>query len=340
MVGHTRDWAGKVVVITGASAGIGRATARRFARSGASLVLLARDAVSLEVTKAEMEAAGAPAMAIPIDVANAGALIAAAHEIESRLGPIAVWINNAMLTVFSPVHNMPPDEFRRVTEVTYLGFVHGTMAALRTMRPRNRGTIIQVGSALAYRGIPLQAAYCGAKHAIRGFTNALRAELIHDRIAIDLVIVEMPAVNTPQFDWARTHMGQNPRPVPPVIEPEVAADAIFKAAQAPRREIWLGLSTAKVILANMILPGFLDGYLARQAYDAQSTGEQAPKDRKDNLFAPVPELHRTRGSFSKEARLSAVAVSGKTARLGTAILAFALAVAAGFVLCRVLGIPT
>jgi short-subunit dehydrogenase len=326
-----RYWAGKVVVITGASAGVGRATAQRFARSGASLALLARDAGSLDKTKAEMEMAGASAMALPVDVANADALFAAAQQIEASLGPIDVWINDAMLTVFSPLRDMTPDEFRRVTEVTYLGFVHGTMAALSYMRRRNHGVIVQVGSALAYRGIPLQAAYCGAKHAIRGFTDSLRAELLHEGSNIDLVMVQLPAVNTPQFDWARTHMSNEPRPVPPVVQPEVAADAIFKAARRPRREVWLGLSTTKVILANMILPGYLDRYLARQAYGAQATDRRVTKDRRDNLFTPVPNLHRTRGSFSEEASNSTLALTGRSARLGIAILGLGLAVAAGFV---------
>jgi short-subunit dehydrogenase len=331
-------WAGKVVVITGASAGVGRATARRFARSGASLALLARDAASLDETKAEMERAGASAMALPVDVANAGAVFAAAQQVEASLGPIDVWINNAMLTVFSPLREITPDEFRRVTEVTYLGFVHGTMAALLYMRPRNRGVILQVGSALAYRGIPLQAAYCGAKHAIRGFTDSLRAELLHEGSGIDVVTVQLPAVNTPQFDWARTHLTHEPRPVPPVIEPEVAADAIFKAALKPRREVWLGLSTAKIILANMLLPGFLDHYLARRAYGAQATDRRVPEDRRDNLFSPAPNLHRTHGSFSEEASSSAVVLTGRGARLGIAILGLGLAVAAGFAASWSLGL--
>jgi hypothetical protein len=245
-----------------------------------------------------------------------------------------------MLTVFSLVHDMTPDEFRRVTEVTYLGFVYGTMAALRHMRPRGRGTIVQVGSSLAYRGIPLQAAYCGAKHAVRGFTDSLRAELLHDRSSIRLTIVQLPAVNTPQFDWARTHMSHEPRPVPPVVQPEVAAEVIFEAARHPRREFWLGLSTAKVILGNMIAPGFVDRYLARRGYDAQATERGVPAGRKDNLIAPVSNLHRTRGSFGEEAQNSARVLSGQSARLGVAILGVGLAVAAGFAASRSLRIAS
>jgi short-subunit dehydrogenase len=335
---NNRCLAGKVIAITGASAGVGRATAQCFARSGASLALLARDSASLNETKAEMEMTGASAMALPVDVADAKALFAAAQQIEASMGSIDVWINNAMLTVFSPLRDMTPDEFRRVTEVTYLGFVHGTMVALHHMRTRNRGVIVQVGSALAYRGIPLQAAYCGAKHAIRGFTDSLRAELLHEGSSIDLVMVQLPAMNTPQFDWARTHMSHEPRPVPPVIQPEVAANAIFKAALKPRRELWLGLTTAKIILANTVLPGLLDRYLARRAYGAQSTSRRAPKDRKDNLFAPVPNLHRTHGSFSEEASMSAVALTGRSARLGIALLGLGLAIAAGFAASWSLGI--
>jgi short-subunit dehydrogenase len=237
------------------------------------------------------------------------------------MGPIDVWINDAMVTVFSPLWEMTPAEYRRVTEVTYLGFVHGTMAALRHMRPRNRGTIIQVGSALAYRGIPLQSAYCGAKHAIRGFTDSLRSELIHTKSAIALTIVELPAVNTPQFDWARTHMPKQPRPVPPVVQPEVIAAVIFRAALHPRREYWIGFSTMKAILANMIMPVFLDHYLARNTYTQQETRVPVSSTREDNLVTPVHGLHRTRGSFGGEATETAVTLTGPVARLAPLLLA-------------------
>jgi NAD(P)-dependent dehydrogenase (short-subunit alcohol dehydrogenase family) len=259
---------------------------------------------------------------------------AAGRAIEHALGPIGIWINDAMVTVFSPIMEISPAEFRRVTEVTYLGFVHGTMAALRHMRPRNRGTIVQVGSALAYRGIPLQAAYCGAKHAVRGFTNSLRTELIHSGSAINATIVELPAVNTPQFDWARTHLAHCPRPVPPVVQPEAAAEAIFRAAHAPRREYWVGLSTVEAILANMLGPLFLDRYLARKAYDAQATAEPVAPWRQDNLERPVPGLHRTRGSFGREATSTALAFPGPATRIAVALGTCALAASVGLTLSR------
>ncbi|OYY88732.1 MAG: short-chain dehydrogenase [Rhizobiales bacterium 24-66-13] len=321
MTMKSRSEAPQVVVVTGASAGVGRATARRFARAGASVALIARDASSLEEARAEMEASGARALAIAADVADAEAVLAAAREVEENLGPIDVWVNNAMTTVFAPVRDMTAPEFRRVTEVTYLGYVHGTMAALACMRPRNRGVVVQVGSSLAYRGIPLQAAYCGAKHAIRGFTDSLRAELLHEKSNIALVMVQLPAVNTPQFDWARTRLGHAPRPVPPVIQPEVAAEAIFAGARRPRRELWVGLSTAKVILGSMAVPGFLDHYLAWSGYAAQETGRRVRPGRRDNLETSVRDLHRTRGSFGAEASDSAPVISGQSVRLG--IVAFA-----------------
>lgn len=252
---------------------------------------------------------------IPADVSDAEAVFAAADNAERSLGPIDVWINDAMVTVFAPVWQITPEEFRRVTEVTYLGVVHGTMAALRKMRPADRGKIIQIGSALAYRGIPLQSAYCGAKHAIRGFTDSLRTELIHEASHIDITMVELPAVNTPQFAWARTHMASQSRPVAPVVEPEVIGKVVFDAVHAPRREVWIGLSTLKVILGNMVLPSFLDRYLAHVAFKGQETCQPVRPDRKDNLMAPVTSLHRTRGSFSSEAKNSAVSTGGPTARM-------------------------
>ena len=320
------------VVITGASAGVGRATALRFARAGAQVGLIARDLGALETLKDEVAAAGGRAVVAAADVADASAVFAAADKIVREAGPIGVWINDAMATVFSPLADMTPEEFRRVTEVTYLGFVHGTMAALRHMRPRNRGTIVQVGSALAYRGIPLQSAYCGAKHAIRGFTDSLRSELIHDKSRIDLVIVELPAVNTPQFDWAMTHLPRQPRPVPPVVQPEVIADAIMRGVVRPRREYWIGLSTLKVIFANMVLPGFLDHYLAKAAYGGQMTKRPVLPDRRDNLMTPVHALHRTRGSFGSEASGSAVVLPGPAARLAAVIGGAALIFGAGVAL--------
>ena len=316
------------VVITGASAGVGRATAHRFAQTGASIGLIARDERALNDVKAEVEELGGIGFVASADVADPAAVFAAAEKIERRLGPIEIWINNAMVTVFSPVWQITPEEFRRITEVTYLGAVHGTMAALKRMRRRNRGMIIQVGSALAYRGIPLQAGYCGAKHAIRGFTDSLRAELIHAGSAIKLIIVELPAVNTPQFDWARTHMPREPRPVPPVVQPEVIADAIFRAAVRPDREYWVGWSTLKVIIGNMVFPRWLDRYLARTTYEGQETRLPVAPRRSDNLVKPVHQLHRTHGRFDAEAACSAIVLPGPMVRVAPvvagAILLFGL----------------
>ena len=310
-----KDLSQSTVVITGASAGVGRAIALRFARAGAKLALIARDAEALQNVKEEAERLGASASVHALDVADADAVFEAADAVAAKHGGIDIWINDAMVTVFSPVWRMTAAEYRRVTEVTYLGFVHGTMAALRHMRPRNRGTIVQIGSALAYRGIPLQSAYCGAKYAIRGFTDSLRTELIHANSAIELTIVELPAVNTPQFDWARTHMSKAPRPVGPVVQPEAIADIVFRAAFDPKREYWLGLSTLKAILGGMILPKFLDGYLARNVYSGQETDVPVSPERRDNLMTPVHDLHRVRGRFSQEAANSVMAVPGPVARL-------------------------
>jgi short-subunit dehydrogenase len=325
----------QTVVITGASAGVGRAVAHRFARSGARLGLIARDADALAEVKAEAEKLGADdVITAPADVSDADAVFAAAETFERKLGPITVWVNDAMVTVFSLVWELKPDEFRRVTQVTYLGCVNGTMAALRYMRPRDKGSIIQVGSALAYRGIPLQSAYCGAKHAIRGFTSSLQSELIHDRSNVNVTIVELPAVNTPQFDWARTHLSRQPRPVPPVVQPEVIARAIHYAAQHPRREYWIGWSTAKVVLGNMILPGFLDRYLAKVAYKGQETALLVSRDRRDNLMDPVTDLHRTHGSFGAEASDRALLVDGRVGRLLPVVGGSALLLLLGLLLGR------
>ena len=325
----SRTFTPQVVVITGASAGVGRAIAHRFARAGWRIGLIARDAQALEEVRQEVAELGGCALVAAADVADADALFAAADQIENAFGSIDVWINDAMVTVFAPVWQMTPEEFRRVTEVTYLGQVHGTLAALRHMRPLNRGKIIQIGSALAYRGIPLQSAYCGAKHAIRGFTNSLRTELIHDRSAIQLTIMELPAVNTPQFDWARTRMPYQPRPVAPVVEPEVIANAVFEAVGHHRREYWIGLSTLKVILGNMVLPAFLDRYLAKVAYRGQQTTRPVSDDRKDNLLNPVHSLHRTRGRFGKEAKDRAMVTSGPLDRVAPLVIGAILLFATG-----------
>jgi NAD(P)-dependent dehydrogenase (short-subunit alcohol dehydrogenase family) len=313
--------AGRVVVITGASAGVGRATAQRFARAGDRLGLIARDADALQDVRREALNLGAGAVATAAaDVADAQQVFAAAELIETELGPVDIWINDAMETVFSPLAEMTPAEFRRVTEVTYLGFVHGTMAALKSMRPRGSGRIVQMGSALAYRGIPLQSAYCGAKHAIRGFTDSVRTELEHDRLGITMAMVDLPAVNTPQFDWARAHLDHQPRPMGRPIEPEVAAEAVFKAARGRWREYWLGWPTFQTIIADTIAPGLLDRYLARKAVDGQQTDQPIEPYRRDNLFKPLGPPHRTRGSFSQEAGHRAMLVPGPLARAGVVAL--------------------
>jgi short-subunit dehydrogenase len=287
----------EVVVITGASAGVGRATAVAFARRGGRVGLLARGRDGLEGARTEVESAGGKALVIPTDVSDADAVEEAARRVEEDLGPIEVWVNNAMTSVFSPVKEMTPDEFRRVTEVTYLGYVYGTLAALRRMLPRNRGHVVQVGSALAYRGIPLQAAYCASKHAIQGFTESLRSELIHDRSAVQLTMVQMPALNTPQFGWVRSRLPRKAQPVPPIFQPEVAAEAIYWAAHHGRDELWVGLSAVKAIVGNRIIPRALDRYLARIGYDAQQTDGLADPDRKDNVYEPVPGDAGAHGDF-------------------------------------------
>jgi short-subunit dehydrogenase len=319
-----------VVVITGASAGVGRATAQAFAKRGASLGLIARGKERLESAVREAKAAGVAAVAVSADVADAAAVDAAAEEIESKLGPIDVWVNNAMTTVYAPFAQIEPDEYRRATEVTYLGYVHGTMAALKRMEPRNRGTIVQVGSALAYRAIPLQAPYCGAKFAIRGFTDALRSELIHKRSRVHLTMVQMPALNTPQFDWGRNKLPERPQPVPPIFQPEVAARAIVFAAGARRREVWVGRSTIAAILLNKLSPGLLDDYLARAGYKSQLSTEHSSPNRKDNLFQPVQGPYGAHGRFDQQATESCPALTASIFKpyliaAGTALFVLALA---------------
>jgi len=287
----------RVVVVTGASAGVGRAAVRRFAEEGAWVGLLARDHDGLQAAAGEVEAAGGRALAIPSDVADPEAVEAAAGAVERELGPIDVWVNNAMTSVFAPFMEVRPEEFEQVTDVTYLGFVHGTRSALRRMLPRNRGVIVQVGSALAYRGIPLQSAYCGAKHAVRGFTESLRCELLHDRSDVKVVMVQMPALNTPQFDWVLSRLGRRAQPVPPIYQPEVAAEAIVWASHHPRREVWVGGTTVATILANRIVPGLLDRYLGRTGYRSQVTEEPADPDRPVNLWHPVEGDHGAHGGF-------------------------------------------
>ena len=296
-----RPGASRVVVVTGASAGIGRATAQAFAAQGAAVALLARNAARLQAACEEIRARGGRALAIAVDVANAEDVEAAAARIERELGPIDVWVNNAMVTIFAPIGEIAPDEFRRVTEVTYLGAVHGTMAALRRMRPRDHGTVVQVGSALAYRSIPLQSAYCGAKAGVRGFTDALRSELIHDRSHVRLTMVQLSAFNTPQFDWARSRLPRRLQPVPPIFQPELAARAIVRAAREGPRELWVGWPAVKTILFNRIAPGLGDRLAAKQAYESQETQEPAQPDRPDNLFASVEGAQGTHGRFDARA---------------------------------------
>jgi NAD(P)-dependent dehydrogenase (short-subunit alcohol dehydrogenase family) len=294
----------KVVVITGASAGVGRATAQAFARQGARIGLLARGHDGLEGARRDVEAAGGQALVLPSDVADAGQVEAAAAAVEERFGPIDVWVNNAMVSVFSPVQAMTPEECQRVTEVTYRGTVYGTLAALRRMRPRGRGTIVQVGSALAYRAIPLQAAYCGAKHAIQGFTESLRCELRHDGSRIRLTMVQLPALNTPQFGWVKSRLPHTAQPVPPIYQPEVAAEAILWAAHHDRRELNVGLSTSVAILASKLVPGLADRYLARTGYESQQTNMPEDPDRPHNLWQPVPGDHGAHGDFGDRAYAS------------------------------------
>jgi NAD(P)-dependent dehydrogenase (short-subunit alcohol dehydrogenase family) len=289
----------RVVVITGASAGVGRAAARAFAGTGTSVALLARGQDGLEAAVKEVEAEGAIALALPVDVADADAVERAASIVEGELGPIDVWVNDAMVSVFASLPDITAAEFRRVTEVAYLGTVHGTMAALRRMRPRDRGVILQVGSALAYRGIPLQSAYCGAKHAIQGFTESVRCELLHERSRVRITMVQLPALNTPQFDWSRTKMPRQPQPVPPIYQPEVAARALVWAADHPRREVLVGATTVATVWANKLVPGLLDRYLGRTGFESQQSKEPTPQDRRDNLFQAVAGDVGAHGRFDR-----------------------------------------
>jgi len=291
-----------IAVVTGASAGVGRATARELAARGCDVAIIARNAARLETAADELCERGVRALAIPADVADAEAIEAAAERVEHELGPIDIWVNNAMATIFAPFDRVSPAEFRRGTEITYLGQVHGTMAALKRMRQRDRGTIVNVGSALAYRAIPLQSVYCGAKYAVRGFTDALRTELLHDKSAVHLVMVHLPAVNTPQFDWALNKTGKRPQPVPPIFQPEVPARAIVDAALHPRsREVWVGLPTWKAIVANKFAPGLLDRYLAKTGYSGQLTEEPLPVDAPANLFHTADGDYGAHGRFDDRA---------------------------------------
>lgn len=298
-----------VVVICGSTAGVGRATAHRFAAAGYRVGLLARGEQALAATAEELTQLGATCLAISVDVADAQAVADAAQRMERELGPIGVWVNCAMVTVFSPIRLLSADEIHRVTDVTYLGTVHGTLAALELMAPRNRGVIIQVGSALAYRAIPLQAAYCAAKFAVRGFTDSLRCELLHDHSDIRVCMVQLPAINTPQFDWARNKLSKRVQPVPPIHDPDVAARAIFSVVKRTPRELWLGAASVKAIVGTCLMPGLLDRLMARNAYSGQMTNEDDNSQRPDNLFESQESLHRTRGRFSGRSRDTALALS-------------------------------
>jgi short-subunit dehydrogenase len=292
----------EVVVVTGATAGVGRAVVREFARRGASIGLIARDNDRLKAAAKDVERLGGRAIPLSADVADAEAVDNAASSVEKEFGPIDVWVNNAMTTVFASVQQIEPDEFKRATEVTYLGCVYGTMAAVKRMVPRNKGAIVQVGSALAYRSIPLQSAYCGAKHAIVGFTDSLRCELIHNRSKVHLTVVHLPAMNTPQFSWCRTRLPKHPQPVPPIYEPEVAARAICWAAHHRRREVFVGAPTVMAIYGQDVAPGFADWYLGTHGYDSQQTDEPVPPDRPNNLFEPVPGDYAAHGVFTNRAK--------------------------------------
>jgi NAD(P)-dependent dehydrogenase (short-subunit alcohol dehydrogenase family) len=291
----------EVVVVTGASAGLGRAIVRAFAREGAHIGLLARGRDGLEGARSDVEALGGQALAIPVDVADAEDIEQAAERVEQRFGPIDIWINNAMVSVFSPVKEMTATEYKRVTEVTYLGVVYGTLSALKRMLPRDRGVIVQVGSALAYRGIPLQSAYCAAKHAIQGFHDSLRSELIHDKSNVRVTMVQLPAMNTPQFSWVKSRLPRKPQPVPPIYQPEIGAEAVLFAAHSDRREMYIGYPTVEAIVGDKIAPGFGDWYLARNGYDAQQTDEPVGPGRRDNLWEPLPGDHGAHGTFGDRA---------------------------------------
>lgn len=292
----------KIVVVTGAGAGVGRATVEEFAREGYDVALLSRDPSRLNKAAAELQVYGVRTLAIPTDVADDEAVDAAADRVEKELGPIDVWVNVAMATVFAPVHRLTAKEIERGTKVTYLGQVHGMMAALKRMRPRDRGTIINVGSALGYRSVPLQSIYCGAKFAIRGFTDSLRSEILHDGLNIHITMVDLPAVNTPQFDWAMNKMGRKAKPVAPIYQPEVPARAIVFAATNHRRQIWVGYPTVQAILANRIAPGLIDKYLSKAGYRGQLTDKPLAPDAPSNLYEPVLGDYGAHGRFDSEAK--------------------------------------
>jgi len=332
---------GQVVVVTGASGGIGRATATAFGARGAKVALLARGEAGLAGAAGDVEAGGGQALVLPTDVADPAQIEAAAERVESELGPIDVWVNVAFTSVFSPFEKITPEEYKRVTEVNYLGFVYATMAALKRMTPRDAGTIVQVGSALAYRGIPLQTAYCGSKHAIQGFNEALRCELLHDKSNVHVTMVQMPAVNTPQFSWVINRLPKHAQPVPPIYQPEVAARGVLHAADHPhRREYWVGGSTMGTLAANAIAPGVLDRYLARTGYKSQQTNQDRSPDQAENLWNPADGTngkdYGAHGAFDNKAvdRSEQLWLSHHHGLLGAAAGALAAGAALGVALAR------
>lgn len=308
----------QVVAITGASAGVGRATALLFASKGADVALLGREPDALKETRDEIEKIGARAIDVPTDVSDYEQVLAAVETVESELGPVDVWVNNAMVSVFAPFLEMSAKDFAQVNDITYLGFVNCTHAAMRRMVARDRGCIVQVGSALAYRGIPLQSAYCGAKHAIQGFTESVRCELLHNKSRVKITMVQLPALNTPQFHWVKTNFDKHPQPVPPIFQPEVAADAIWWASRHRRREVSVGASSALSILANKVAPGLLDRYLGRTGYASQQADWPIEPNRPDNLYDPVPGAHRTHGEFGHLAKRRSLHWSANKHRVGLA----------------------
>ncbi|HCF59382.1 MAG TPA: short-chain dehydrogenase [Myxococcales bacterium] len=316
----------KIVAVTGASSGVGRAIAEAFGAQGARVALIARNQQALEHAADEIRSRGGQALVLPLDVADPEALQRAAADIVATWGHIDIWINNAMVTVFSPVKEMTPEEYRRVMEGNYLGTVYGTLAALRHMLSRDEGVIIQIGSALAYRSIPLQSAYCASKAAIRGFTDSLRSELLHDRSKIKLTELHLPAVNTPQFEVARNKVGVRPQPIPPIYQPEVIARAALHAALHPTREMWVAGSTFKAILGQKVIPGLLDRYLAKAGYSGQMTETILPEQRPDNLWEPVPGDHGAHGAFDSEARARSAEVWARPHRGALAASAAAAAI--------------
>lgn len=324
----------QVVVVTGGSAGVGRATVREFAKAGADVAILARGKQRMDNAVREVEALGGRGLAVQVDVAESDEVEAAAEQVERQLGPIDVWINNAFAGMFSAFMDMTPQEFERVTAVTYFGQVHGTRAALKRMLPRNRGTIVLVGSALAYRGIPLQSAYCGAKHALQGFLDSLRPELEHRRSRVHLTMVQLPALNTPQFDWARAHIECKPRPVGKIFQPEVAARAIHFATKARRKEVWVGNTTLQAILGDKVASSMLDHYLAKTGVDGQSGAAPICEERRDNLFHAPPGDPGAHGRFDDAATDSSWQMALNRNR--NEILAGAGLATAGLILSRVM----